>query len=71
MAYIIKSDVAVEDPNGKYPYFTRFGITHPDIKVYMDNLELEGYSMTKQEFDALDRFIKTLDERSLWNNILE
>lgn len=71
MAYIIKSDVAVEDPNGKYPYFTRFGITHPDIKVYMDNLELEGYSMTKQEFDALERFIKTLEERSLWNGILE
>lgn len=71
MAYIIKSDVAVEDPEGKYPYFTRFGITHPDIKVYMDNLELSGYSLNKQEFDALDRFIKTLEERSLWANILE
>ncbi|OCH31883.1 hypothetical protein A6E13_16195 [Aliivibrio fischeri] len=71
MAYIIKSDVAVEDPNGRFPYFTRFGITHPDIKNYMDNLESVGYLMNKKEFDGLNRFIRTLESRSLWINVLE
>lgn len=71
MAYVLKSDVVVADPTGRFPYLTRYGIAHGDLAKYMTALEARGFAMPQADFTAFKTFIDTLEAAGLWGKLLE
>ncbi|GEM_PF-4129167 len=71
MAYIIRSNKAVVDNNGKFPYVTPFGETNKYLAAYYNNMLSAGYTFSQAEFDALNTFTKALIDQEIINSIVE
>lgn len=71
MAYVLKSDVVVNDPTEKYKYLTPFGFSGRDVSIYLRNLESYGYNLTQTEFSILNDFINDLKSSGFWSNLTE
>lgn len=71
MAYILRSNATVSDPDDKFPYYSRYGVTHKELATFMLDMESQGYVVTEGEFSALDDFITTLKSNLLWGKVHE
>ena len=69
MAIEIKSNIAVIDTEGKFPYVTALGNTyHQELYNYVNN---ENVVIATTEFSALDSLITSLKSLNVWNGITE
>lgn len=71
MAFVLRSNITVSDPNGKYPYYTRFGPSPGDVSRFMIALEAAGYDLTESEFFALKAFVEGLEDDGIYSRIHE
>lgn len=69
MAIEIRSNYAVIDVTGKFPYVTILGDTyHQELYNYLNN---ENVVISVEEFSALDTMITDLKSLNVWNGITE
>jgi hypothetical protein len=71
MAFILKSNITVNDTEGRFKHTTPLGVTTVDIKNYYNKMVDLGYHLTKSEFDALNDYQNGLVELGQWDNLLE
>lgn len=71
MAYLLKSNITVNDTEGRFKHNTPLGVTTVDIKNYYNKMVDLGYHLTQSEFDALNDYQNGLVELGQWNNMLE
>lgn len=69
MAIEIKSNIAVIDTEGKFPFVTALGNTyHQELYNYVNNIDVV---ITTTEFNALNSLITGLKSLNVWNGITE
>ena len=69
MAIEIKSNVAVIDESGKFPFVTALGNTyHQELYNYVKN---SNVVVSQTEFNALNNLITSLKTLNVWNGITE
>ena len=71
MAYILKSNTTVADPDDRYEYYTRLGSASKEVAKYINTLELTGYVMSSTEFNALNNFVNNLKAGLVWDKVHE
>jgi hypothetical protein len=71
MALYLKSNVVVNDPDGRFEYNTPLGATTRELFIYYYALRDKGYSLTQAEFNALDSYQRGLTAIGKWNDIKE
>lgn len=71
MAYILKSNTAVNDPNNRFEYYSEYGKTSKEISRFLINMRATGYEVTKPEFDALSAFVNNLKSADIWDKVYE
>ncbi len=71
MAYVLKTDETVLDPNGSFDYLTSQGVATKDIADFVKALENENYNISSSEFTALKNFVSGLKDLGVWENIIE
>lgn len=71
MAHILKSNVAVNDPNDRYAYYTPYGVATQELSAYVSALETTGYTMSQAEFNGFKTFIKNLTDNLIWDKVYE
>lgn len=71
MAYILKSDLVVNDPNGEFNYLTPLGLATKELAEYYNSMELAGYDLSQSEFNALKSYQENLMTIGQWDNIME
>lgn len=71
MAYILKSNVTVNDPDNRFEYYSDYGKTSKEISRFLSNMSATGYVVTKPEFTALNNFVENLKEASIWDKVYE
>lgn len=71
MSYVLKSDVAANDPNNELPFYTKYGVAPYELKNFVDDLLLEGYALEQSDFDAFKSFIENLKSGKLWGKVRE
>src|SRR5690606_5257726 len=71
MAYILKSNIVVNDPDSRFEYNTPLGVTTKELSIYYYALIDKGYSMTQAEFNALDSYQRGLIALGKWGDIKE
>lgn len=71
MALYLKSNVVVDNPDGRFEYNTPLGVTTKELSIYYYALRDKGYSLTQAEFNALDSYQRGLVALGKWNDIKE
>ncbi len=71
MAYIIRSDIVVPDPQGKFAYLTRHGEAPRELAQYMAQLESAGFMMPASDFQGFKAFIEELTVAGIWGSVKE
>lgn len=71
MAYILKSNVIVEDNDGKFPYLTPFGETNKYASSYFNEMAEKGYNLTLSDFNAIHDFTQGLIDNGVMDSIIE
>lgn len=71
MAYILKSNIAVNDPNNRFEYYSYYGKTSKEVSRFLSNMDATGYMVTKPEFDALNAFVNNLKSADIWDKVYE
>lgn len=71
MAYILKSNVSINDPNDLINYYTKYGVTTPSTKIYLDDLESDGFVLDDNEGSAIVSFVRNLDNAGVWPKVRE
>ena len=71
MAYILKSNVSVNDPDNRFEYYSDYGKTNKEVARFLSNMSATGYMVTKPEFTALNNFVENLKEAAIWDKVYE
>lgn len=71
MAYILKSNIAVNDPDNRFEYYSNYGKTSKEVVRFLSNMSATGYEVTKPEFTALNNFVENLKEAAIWDKVYE
>lgn len=71
MAYILKSNVVVNDPEGRFEFYSKYGKAPKDVAKYVKDLEQSGYSVSVTEFNALRDFVNNLEQGMVWDKVRE
>lgn len=71
MAYILKSNTAVNDPDNRFEYYSDYGKTSKEVSRFLSNMSATGYVVTKPEFNALNAFVNNLETADIWDKVYE
>lgn len=71
MAYILKSNIAVNDPDNRFEYYSDYGKTSKEVSRFLSNMSATGYVVAKPEFDALSAFVNNLKSADIWDKVYE
>lgn len=71
MAYILKSNTAVNDPDNRFEYYSDYGKTSKEVSRFLSNMSATGYVVTKPEFNALNAFVNNLKTADIWDKVFE
>ena len=71
MAHILKSNIAVNDPDNRFEYYSDYGKTSKEVSRFLSNMSATGYGVTKPEFDALNAFVNNLKTADIWDKVYE
>lgn len=71
MAYILKSNTAVNDPDNRFEYYSDYGKTSKEVSRFLSNMSATGYEVTEPEFNALDAFVDNLKTADIWDKVYE
>lgn len=71
MAYILKSNIAVNDPDNRFEYYSDYGKTSKEISRFLSNMSATGYVVAKPEFNALNAFVNNLKASDIWDKVYE
>lgn len=71
MAHILKSNVAVNDADNRYAYYTPYGVATQELSDYVSTLDETGYTMSQAEFNGFKTFIENLKDNLIWDKVYE
>lgn len=71
MAYILKSNIVVNNPEHNFEYVTPLGLAGEELSAYYNKILSLGYSLSQSEFDSLKTFQQGMESIGQWENIEE